>query len=73
MNCPDCDGKSYVAKTEVQESDIDDSMVKKRRRVCRECYSAFYTYEVYSKNYRDMRRLSESTQSGLIRGRLKSK
>ena len=74
MKCPDCDGKSYVVKTErTEESRLGDVDVKKRRRVCRNCYGAFYTFEVYSKNYKDLTRLSESNTQGLKRGKLKSR
>lgn len=74
MKCPDCDGKSYVLKTErTEEAALDNAQVKKRRRACRECHGAFYTFEVYSKNYKDLKRLSESVRPGLKRGPLKSR
>jgi len=63
MKCPSCDGKSYVVKTERLEDSKSDNplpMLKKRRRLCKECRDPFYTYEMYSDQYLTFKQLSES-------------
>ena len=77
MKCPHCDwGKSCVLKTQdiMNESMPDAS--KQRRRSCLKCDKPFYTYEVYSSDWRRLIQLMESADlleemSGLIRTRLK--
>ena len=79
MKCPHCDcPKTKVRKSKevVHESLPDPS--KQRRRTCSDCHKPFYTYEVYSSDWRRLLQLMESADlleemSGLIRTRLKIK
>ena len=49
-----------------------DSPLKKRKRVCKECKQFFFTYEVPACDYRRLMMLAE-VQEGLIRTPLQSK
>lgn len=73
MICGKCNGKSYVDKTEsFRNEPLDSSMIKRRRRVCRDCRKPFNTYELYSSDYMTLKRLL-GQQSGLKRSNLKYK
>ena len=73
MKCVKCCGETMVVKTELLEkSDNVRDQIRERRRVCRECRSVFYTYEVSRSKFRAMSHLAESSD-GLVRNKLKNK
>lgn len=77
MMCPHCgEKKTSVVKTkDVMNESLPDAS-RQRRRTCLTCEKPFYTYEVYSHDWRRLVQLMESADlleemSGLIRTRLK--
>ena len=78
MNCPHCGARSCVKKTkEVLHDSLPDPSLQRRRK-CLTCEKPFYTYEVYSSDWRRLQQLMESADlleemSGLIRTRLMSR
>ena len=79
MRCPHCNAaKTGVRKTKEFVSESMPDPVNQRRRVCLSCEKPFYTYEVYSHDWRKVTQIMESADlleqlSGLIRTRLKIK
>lgn len=78
MNCPHCNERSCVKKTkQVTHESLPDASLQRRRK-CLSCDKPFYTYEVYSQDWRRLLQLMESADlleevSGLIRTRLSSR
>lgn len=76
MKCPYCGEKSKVSWTQDTVHESLPEPARQRRRACGTCSKPFYTYEVYSTDFRRMVQIMESADlleelSGLIRTRLK--
>jgi len=63
MNCPTCKAvESRVIKTERpldESAQFPEGTLKRRRRRCKDCRHAFFTYEIHEAVFRRMLSLTE--------------